>query len=1252
MSQASGMQGSPHARELSALVREHALARADGQGRTAFVRGPSGVGKRELLASLQRELSAQGVRVLAATGGAGGAYALFRPLVKELLALLAESGVPARTVDELGKRCGPLRGEQAQARADDAPLELADAVAELFALAGRSAPCYLLGELEAADRASLELLRYLLAAAQAPGARAGGLYVLAFRDEGALPEPLADIAAKVTGVTVSLTGLDLDGIRSYLTRPDVAERLLDLTGGLPAVLEQVLAAPPEANPERLFLRRLDRLAEPERDALAALALADGPSDAELLASVVARARGTAALDLSTRLERLAGQRILTVDGGRYRFARQADREALCEWLTESGTAELHRAWGEALRAQKSEPERVARHLLLADPTGSGVAAALDAAHDLAARLASDDAIALYHRAQPFAPREKRLEIDRALAELYRQVADYPSALRHLARWRRALPEAERALPRAQAARILVTMGRLGTAEKLLTAVLGANQRLDASDAAKGRAFADLGEVLFLRGDYTRAAKLSAEALPQLAEHFDLAFALRNTLGKVHLAQGEYPLAAACFAENAQLALGRGATREAAQATLNRGVVAHRQGDKRAAIALYREALPELDKKGQAHALSNLGSLYAESGEFDPAVDHLSRALTAFSRARRAKEVAHCAGNLARLELFLGDLDRAGELREHMSQSAAAVGDPYLCASAELIGAEVLEARGEAREAFAAYRSARAAFEKLSSPRYAAEAALGGARAALAAGERADARMELLAPSIDALAPKTPAIAVERDLVAGELALLAGELPEATRRLSRAKEQLLAEPDLEGPYRVYALLAKLRQACGDPSGAAAELARAARLLEELSSRVSPLRRQAFAQLPRRASVLAAAAEREITPARVHRALDLGAPSVEEVSVAMVGRCEPVQKVFRMLPPVARANTTVLIRGESGTGKELIAEAIHRGSPRREMPLVKVNCAAMVEDLLLSELFGHDKGAFTGAVRERKGRFELADGGTIFLDEVGDLSPKAQVALLRVLQERTFERVGGTKTLSVDVRVVCATNRDLEGMIASGQFRQDLYYRLKGVMLELPALRERGEDLSLLCSHFLARIARTRNEEAKVLAPEALELLARHTWPGNIRELENVLESASLFASGRVIGVECFDHLPELRGEPRGPVARPLPAPPAAPTLVPEPAPLPAPAAELAEGPIDYFEIVRRRGVSLKDLRQEMETQCIARALGEGRGNISEAARILRMKRSRLSQIVNADPQLRSLSKGGPGDADGVDSDLED
>jgi transcriptional regulator with GAF, ATPase, and Fis domain len=304
-------------------------------------------------------------------------------------------------------------------------------------------------------------------------------------------------------------------------------------------------------------------------------------------------------------------------------------------------------------------------------------------------------------------------------------------------------------------------------------------------------------------------------------------------------------------------------------------------------------------------------------------------------------------------------------------------------------------------------------------------------------------------------------------------------------------------------------------------------------------------------------------------------------------------------------------------------------------------VKVNCAAMVEELLLSELFGHEKGAFTGAVRERKGRFELADGGTLFLDEIGDISPKCQVALLRVLQEREFERVGGTKTLKVDVRVICATNRDLETLIAQGRFRQDLYYRLKGVMLELPPLRGRPEDLAVLAGHFLQRVARERSETPKQLSQDALDLLLRHDWPGNVRELENVLASAAIFADGGLITPEAFGHIAELAALTTGePAPSPQPVALAAPVDSLPRAERPKVPVEPSRGEreLDFYELVRKRDVSLKDLRHEVEVQCIRRALEEAKGNISEAARLLKMKRSRLSQIVNSEPELKGVAHG--------------
>jgi sigma-54 specific flagellar transcriptional regulator A len=484
-----------------------------------------------------------------------------------------------------------------------------------------------------------------------------------------------------------------------------------------------------------------------------------------------------------------------------------------------------------------------------------------------------------------------------------------------------------------------------------------------------------------------------------------------------------------------------------------------------------------------------------------------------------------------------------------------------------------------------------------------------------------------------------AASLEVELTRTELCLVMGDLLGAGRAASRAREALLDKPDLEGPIRTYFLMGRLRLAANDTSGAQAEFSRSGRLLDELLQRVPPVQRTAFLSLPRRAEVVAAV-EPEL---RLPRAMASLAPrqAIESMN-GLVGRSVALQRITRQLEPIGRSNATVLVRGESGTGKELLADALHALSPRRHMPLVKVNCAAMVEELLLSELFGHEKGAFTGAIRERKGRFEMADGGTIFLDEIGDISPKAQVALLRVLQEREFERVGGSKTIKIDVRIICATNRDLEGLIAQGRFRADLYYRLKGVMLELPSLRERLEDLPGLTQHFLERVSKDRNEPVRRLSEEALSLLARHRWPGNIRELENVIASASIFAEGSEIDLEAFGHVAELRAlmDPQAPQPAPVVLPAVLPTTVAA-APVAAPAvvaAPVADGSLDYYELARRRDLSLKDLRHEVEMQCIRRALEEADGNISEAARLLKMKRSRLSQIVNGELELKEVAHG--------------
>src|SRR5512140_1483728 len=234
--------------------------------------------------------------------------------------------------------------------------------------------------------------------------------------------------------------------------------------------------------------------------------------------------------------------------------------------------------------------------------------------------------------------------------------------------------------------------------------------------------------------------------------------------------------------------------------------------------------------------------------------------------------------------------------------------------------------------------------------------------------------------------------------------------------------------------------------------------------------------------------------------------------------IVGSSPALQRVLDIVKKVAKSNTTVLIRGETGTGKELIAGAIHHNSLRSSRNFVKVNCAALQENLLESELFGHEKGAFTGADKQRIGRFEQADGGTLFLDEIGDMSANTQAKILRVLQEHEFERLGGTRTLRTDVRVIAATNRPLQAMVASGQFREDLYYRLNVVSIDMPPLRERKEDIAALATFFLRKFSGELKKRTDGLSPDALKLLMRYNWPGNIRELENALERAVLLTEG--------------------------------------------------------------------------------------------------------------------------------------
>jgi Nif-specific regulatory protein len=321
----------------------------------------------------------------------------------------------------------------------------------------------------------------------------------------------------------------------------------------------------------------------------------------------------------------------------------------------------------------------------------------------------------------------------------------------------------------------------------------------------------------------------------------------------------------------------------------------------------------------------------------------------------------------------------------------------------------------------------------------------------------------------------------------------------------------------------------------------------------------------------------------------------------VEYNMVGESPRMREVYQFISRVAKMDTTVLISGESGTGKELVARAIHRNSGRAHMPCVAINCATLAESLLESELFGHEKGAFTGAIVQKKGKLEVAEGGTVFLDEIGELAPLLQAKLLRVLQEREFERVGGTRTIKLNVRLITATNRDLETEVKAGRFREDLYYRLNVVSLRMPSLRDRRTDISLLASYFAAKSAKRSNRAVLGISPPARACLMNYDWPGNVRELENAIERAVVLGSSELI-------LPE----------------------------------DLPESILEKAEPASSDVNAFHDAVREAKKQLIINAIEQAHGNYTDAARLLGLHPNYLHRLVrnlSLRPVLQRQSVGG-------------
>jgi transcriptional regulator with GAF, ATPase, and Fis domain/tetratricopeptide (TPR) repeat protein len=798
-------------------------------------------------------------------------------------------------------------------------------------------------------------------------------------------------------------------------------------------------------------------------------------------------------------------------------------------------------------------------------------------------------------------------------------------------------------------------------------------------------FAAMAEVAYTKNNL-ESAQENADAALAAAPAAPMAFKLRcsNTLGKVAYSRDRFDEAEATFLANLRHAEEHGLEHEAILARVNTGLARHRRGHNDEAREMLERALTTARAAGDLHsesnALLNLGAIEQRGGELGKSLERYKAAWARFSRLGDRNAVRRVTWNLANLTCALGHYSASQTWLEHSRHLAEADDSERGRGFVHFTEGDLAYNQGQPGAALASYEKAREVFLRIGETSRVVEMTAKAAWAALLLGDVGHA--ELRVSELPESPPGSLAHA-RKAAVEGALLLMNGEGPRTAgdgtpladdddarglSLLSTAIDELDRLRAHDDAWRTLAFLADRFEGRGDNKSAEAARARARAFVERAAARLPEDLKQIMLGDPQRAALfgapphaaeagapleaavadvidragLAAAFAAERAPAPVSRKPEWDARYPE-----LVGRAPTLLRVFDRLDRIARSrNATVLIRGESGTGKELVAAAVHRLSERMSGPFVRVNCAALVETLLMSELFGHEKGSFTGALARKIGRFELARGGTIFLDEIGDISPKTQVSLLRVLQERQFERVGGTQTISTDAVVICATHRDLESMVRDGSFREDLYYRLRGVVVEMPALRERAEDIPLLAQRFLQK---TRDEVGRApvaLSPDAEQVLIGHRWPGNIRELQNVIRSVALFCEGEVVEVEHLAEFPELfTAQELAPRAAPSPPRPSStPTLPPVPlerAPLP-PVTEDSR-PTPTRDVLGRvaaaadEGIALGDLKRRLEFEAIANAMRQTGGNITRAAALLRMKRPRLSQIVNGNPDLKAIKE---------------
>jgi DNA-binding NtrC family response regulator/tetratricopeptide (TPR) repeat protein len=832
------------------------------------------------------------------------------------------------------------------------------------------------------------------------------------------------------------------------------------------------------------------------------------------------------------------------------------------------------------------------------------------ARTLLRRHAPASALALVRQAAPHSTDESLRDLARIAARAARSLGAWSEARAIVDRAEAANP------PDAELARVSATRSlSLGQLDEALAALDRADARATPDDLRQRAAnAATRAELCYQRSRLDETERLARLAIELGRDDDEVVTDARNTLTKVFLARRELDQGWQWADQNLERAREKGASTEILRGLINLGVVSIMRGQLDEAVRQFDAARAVAPRSGSMMLRGVLRENEAVvahlQGRFGDALQCYQEALGILTRVGNRRFLARVAHNLGELYVHVGEITRARRLSEYAAQVARDVAGA-LAAEGLMLRAQVELADARSEAARAILQQALAFYVASGDTERQGTARILLARAALLDGDVTRAATELAqTPDVASLSLRSR---TEHCLVSAELARAQGAdaFTPARRALELAEQG--ADPDQRFHAHVALALALLERGDLHAARRQAELAEALR--NDLLGRVPESLRGSYGAQLGRSGIGALMPRLDLLASQTATAKPRP-PAPSGDSMGLVGESAAMRELRRRIQRVAPQDVTVLLRGESGTGKERVAEALHQASRRKNGPIVKVNCAALAEGVLLSELFGHERGAFTGAERRRRGRFELADGGTIFLDEIGDISAATQAALLRVLQERTFERVGGNETLKVDVRIITATNRDLAQMARDRQFREDLYFRLSSLTIQLPPLRERLEDLPTLAAWFLERDAQSAELPLRRLSPAALRRLMEHPWPGNVRELENVLRASALFAEGDEIQPEDLQGLPET-----SPVTGFASIPPPGTSVHA------APLALDDRSSVDVvYERIRSEGISLPDMRHEIERGCIANALKETSWNITRAAALLGMKRPRLSQLV--------------------------